>query len=213
MPIHVGNIEKITNDFIQLSELEFNRVLYDALDSSGTNIVHDVDELIFPPSYRLIRVDNRLDLDDIDEPYFELALLSDETKEVVYYNKVIVISDLVLNCRPVSQILVWRTRKPQHKAALSDLAAKIFFHYLIKTYDVVASNISQIIEGTSFWQARMYEALQFGFYVYGYDVMTCELKNILVEDDISKEQSWLWGNAEYYMDRLAIISKIKLPNK
>ncbi|ETS30894.1 hypothetical protein BB987_02815 [Photorhabdus temperata] len=212
MPRHSENIEKITNDFSHLNEPELNRTLYDVFDSSGTDIVNDVDELILPPGYRLVRVDSRLDL-DIDEPHFELALLSDDAKEVVYYNKVIVMNDLVLNCRPASQTLVWRTKKPKHKAALSDLAAKIFFHYLIRTHDVAASNVNQIIDDISFWQARMYEALQFGLYVYGYDVMTCELRNILTEDDVGKEQSWLWGDAEYYMDRLAIISKIKLPNK
>ncbi|KAA1187285.1 hypothetical protein [Photorhabdus heterorhabditis] len=212
MPRYSENIEKITNDFSWLNEPELNCALYSIFDSSGTDIVQDVNELILPPGYRLVRVDSRLDL-DIDEPHFELALLSDDAKEVVYYNKVIVMNDLVLNCSPASQTLVWRTKKPKHKAALSDLAAKIFFHYLIKTYDVVASNVNQIIDDISFWQARMYEALQFGLYVYGYDVMTCELRNILTEDDVGKEQSWLWGDAEYYMDRLAIISKIKLPDK
>ncbi|MBD2798131.1 hypothetical protein ID856_16600 [Xenorhabdus sp. 18] len=210
MPFHLQNIDKIAADFSHLNESVRNRALYDTLNPLAANIVKDVDELILPPGYQLIRVDNRLNLGRIS---FELALLCDITHEVVYYNKVIVTNDVELNCRPVSQVLVWRTKKPQHNAALTGLASKIFFHYLIKSYDVVASDVNQTTEGMSFWQARMYEALQYGLYVYGYDVMSCELKQISNEDDVGNYQSWLWGNAEHYMNRLAIISRVTLPNK
>ncbi|MBC8952510.1 hypothetical protein [Xenorhabdus sp. PB62.4] len=210
MPLHLEKIDKIAADFSHLNESKRNLDLYDALNPLASEIVKDVDELILPPGYRLVRVDNRLDLGKIN---FELALLCDITHEVVYYNKVMVTNDVELNCRPVSQVLIWRTKKPQHNAALTGLASKIFFHYLIKSYDVVVSDVNQTTEGMSFWQARMYEALQYRLYVYGYDVMSGEVRQISNEDDVGYYQSWLWGHAEHYMNRLAIISKITLPNK
>ncbi|PHM69040.1 hypothetical protein [Xenorhabdus kozodoii] len=209
MPLHLENIDKVAADFSHLNESERNRALYDVLNPLANEIVKDVDELILPPGYRLIRVDNRLTL---GRTHFELALLCDITNEVVYYNKVIITNDVELNCRPVSQVLIWRTKKPTHNAALIGLASKIFFHYLIKSYDVVASDVNQTTEGMSFWQARMYEALQYRLYVYGYDVMSGEVRQISNEDEVGYYQSWLWGNAEHYMNRLAIISRIALPN-
>ncbi|MDX7991929.1 hypothetical protein FE394_06015 [Xenorhabdus sp. Reich] len=210
MPFHLENIDKVAADFSHLNESVRNQALYNILNLSAHEIVKDVDELILSPGYRLVRVDSRLNL---NRTHFELALLCDITDEVVYYNKVIVTNDVELNCRPVSQVLIWRTRKPQHKSALTDLASKIFFHYLIKSYDVVASDINQTTEGMSFWQARMYEALHYGLYVYGYDVMSADMIQISNENDVGNYQSWLWGSSEHYMNRLAIISKIRLPNQ
>lgn len=209
MPLHLKNIDKIAADFSHLNEPERNGALYDALEPLSHEIVKDVDELILPPGYRLIRVDSRLDL---NFEHFELAVLCDITHEVVYYNKVTVTNDKELHCRPVSQVLVWRTRKPQHNAALGGLATKIFFHYLIKSYDVVISDRNQTNEGMSFWQGRMYEALMYGLYVYAYDEMNAEIRQISNQDEVGNYQSWLWGNKDHHPHRLAIISKIILPN-
>ncbi|AYA40348.1 hypothetical protein HZS38_07585 [Xenorhabdus nematophila] len=210
MPLHLENIDKIAADFTHLNESKRNSALYDALEPLAYEIVKDVDELILSPGYRFIRIDNRLDL---NKTHFELALLCDITHEVVYYNKVIITNDVELNCRPVSQVLLWRTKKPQHNAVLNGLASKIFFHYLIKSYDVIISDVNQTTEGMSFWQGRMYEALLYGLYVYGYDVMSGEVRRISNQDEVGDYQSWLWGNKDHHPHRLAVISTIILPNK
>lgn len=211
MPKNLIHIDKIAADFDHLVEAERNRALYQAL-VDGKDIVHDINNLILPPGYRLVRVDSRLS-ENIHADHFELALLNDVTKEVVYYNRVVTHNDRELNCRPVSQVLVWRTIRAQHKVILAGLPGKIFFEYLIESYDVVVSDVNQTHDGMSFWQFRMSEALQFNLNVYAYDVMSGELLTIGTEDDIGKYQMWLWGNPDTYQHRLAIISKIELPLK
>lgn len=136
---HLIQIAKITADFSHLVETEQNLALYQLL-SSGAEIVHEVDGLILPPGYRLIRVNDRLGINAV---HFKLALVNDVAKEVVYYNRVVTHNDIELSCRPISQVLVWRTRKPQHTLILAGLATKVFFEYLIKRYDVVVSDVNQ----------------------------------------------------------------------
>lgn len=207
MPKNLIHIDKIAADFSHLVETDRNRALYLSL-ADATEIAHEVRDLILPPGYRLVRLDGRL---DVPQTHFELALLNDVSEEVVYYNRVVTVQDQALNCRPVSQVLVWRTRKPKHNAVLAGIPGKLFYGYLIERYDVVVSDVNQTNEGMSFWLARMYEALEFGFRVYAYDVMSGELNNIRKDDDLGKYQSWLWGDADSYQHRLAIISKIELP--
>lgn len=207
MPKNLIHVDKIVADFSHLVEAERNRALYQAM-TAGASIAHDVHGLILPPGYRLVRINSRL---DVHAEHFELALLNDLTEEVVYYNRVITQRDRELNCRPVSQVLVWRTRKPQHNVVLAGLPGKIFFEYLIESYDVVVSDVNQTNEGMSFWLARMYEAIEFDLNVYAYDVMSGELKTIGAESDVGKYQTWLWGDADHYQHRLAIISKVQLP--
>ncbi|MBJ3779349.1 hypothetical protein JFY47_02250 [Enterobacter asburiae] len=207
MPKNLIHIDKIAADFSHLVEADRNHALYLSL-VGGVEVAHDVRELVLPPGYKLVRVDRRL---DVPQEHFELALLNEVTEEVVYYNRVVTHNDRALNCRPVSQVLVWRTRKPQHNVVLAGIPAKLFFGYLIERYDVVVSDVNQTNEGMSFWLARMYEALGYGLNVYAYDVMSGELKTIGAEDDVGKYQMWLWGDVDNYQHRLAIISRLELP--
>ncbi len=124
MPLHLENIDKIAADFTHLNESKRNSALYDALEPLAYEIVKDVDELILSPGYRFIRIDNRLDL---NKTHFELALLCDITHEVVYYNKVIITNDVELNCRPVSQVLLWRTKKASTQCSAERVSFKNIF--------------------------------------------------------------------------------------
>ncbi|PHM28933.1 phage protein [Xenorhabdus budapestensis] len=102
---------------------------------SGAEITNQIKGLMLPPGYRMVRVDRRLS-DWISQSHFELALVNDASKEVAYYNRVVIQSDVVLNCRPVTQILVWRIRTPQHRAVLRDLAGKVFL--IISLNDIMS---------------------------------------------------------------------------
>ncbi|MGM1297184.1 hypothetical protein ACS0TU_13275, partial [Enterobacter hormaechei] len=162
------------------------------------------------PGYRVVRVDDRKN-GEIPQAHFELALINDLTEEVVYYNRVIIQPDSYLNCRPVTQILVWRTQKPKHRAVLHDFAGIIFMNYLLERYDIIVSDRNQTHEGMSFWQARMYDALEIGLHLYAYDMITCELIEMHDEIELEKGETWLWGDADNFQNRLAIISKYNLP--
>lgn len=207
MPKNFININKIAADFDHLNLSERNHELYLTL-AQGEEISHDVRGLSLPPGYRLMRVDGRL---PVPQTHFELALINTVSEEVVYYNRVVTQVDQALKRRPVSQVLVWRTNKPQHTIVQSGMPTKIFYGYLIERYDVVVSDVNQTNAGMSFWMRRMYEALEYKMHVYAYDVMSGELQTIAVEDDVGKYHSWLWGDADSYQHRLAIISRLELP--
>ncbi len=64
-------IAKVTADFSHLVETEQNFALYQLL-STGAEIVHEVEGLILPPGYRLVRVNDRLGINAV---HFELALV------------------------------------------------------------------------------------------------------------------------------------------
>ena len=166
--------------------------------------------VVLAPGYRLVRVDNRLH-NEVPQEHFELAVVNDLTNEVVYYNRVIFQPDSFLKHRPVTQILVWRTQKPKHRAALRDVAGNIFTQYLLKNYDVVVSDRSQTMDGMSFWHARLFDAIDNNMYVYGYDMMSCELRQMVDESDVLVQMDWLWADEDKHQDRLAIVSKFPLP--
>ncbi|WP_340614125.1 hypothetical protein [Xenorhabdus thailandensis] len=209
MPKKLVDPEKINAVFAHLNEGSDNHALYISL-MGGTDITNQIRGLVFSPGYRMVRVDGRLG-EWISQSHFELALINDVSKEVVYYNRVVIQPDVVLNCRPVTQILVWRIRTPQHRAVLRDLAGKVFFDYLIERYDVIVSDMNQTTDGMAFWQDRMYDALAYNMHVYSYDMISGELHKILTQNDVSSQEIWLWGDPEHYQNRLAIISKNELP--
>ncbi|KAB7676579.1 hypothetical protein [Plesiomonas shigelloides] len=209
MPQRLQDITKVTEIFGHLNETPDNHALYSDM-VGGREIAHEVKDVVLPPGYRIVRVDNRKK-EVIPQEHFELALINDVTSEVVYYNRVIIQPDSFLKCRPVTQILVWRTQKPKHRAILHNFAGIIFMKYLLERYDVIVSDRNQTYEGMSFWQARMYDALELGLHLYAYDMITCELRELKNETELEQGNTWLWGDAEHFQDRLAIISKHKLP--
>ncbi|KAA1181283.1 hypothetical protein [Photorhabdus heterorhabditis] len=211
MPKRLVNPDKVNEVFVHLNEGRDNRALYTTL-MNGSDITSQINGLLLAPGYRMVRVDGRLE-DWISQSHFELALLNDVSQEVVYYNRVIIQPDVVLSCRPVTQILVWRILKREHRVVLRDLAGKVFFDYLLESYNVIVSDMNQTHDGISFWQARMYDALAYNMHVYAYDMITCELHKILSDKEIASKESWLWGDPEHHQNRLAIISKSELPIK
>lgn len=207
MPIKLVNAAKVNEVFAHLNESENNLTLYSAF-ARGYQI--DIKGVILSPGYRIVRVDNRL-LDKIRQEHFEIAVINDVSEDVAYYNRVVIQPDAHLNCRPVTQVLVWRTQKPKHRKELHELAGAIFLNYLLEKYDVIVSDMNQTHEGMSFWQARMYDALGYGLNVYAYDMMSCELHKLINDDDVGRYETWLWGDLEHFQNRLAIISKNVLP--
>ncbi|RAT16176.1 MULTISPECIES: hypothetical protein [Lonsdalea] len=209
MPTKLVNATKVNEVFAHLNESADNHALYSAL-SRGDEI--EIKGMTLSPGYRIVRVDGRLS-DKVDQSHFELALINDVSEDVAYYNRIVIQPDSFLNCRPVTQILVWRTQKPKHRKELHDLAGVIFLEYLLEKYDVIVSDMNQTHDGMSFWQARMYDALAYGMKVYAYDMISCVINEIKSDDDVGRYEQWLWGDPEHYQNRLAIISKLELPAK
>lgn len=208
MPKKLIDAAKLNQVFAHLSESADNHALYFKL-VEGNDISSQIREVTLAPGYRILRVDNRLSC-MFTQQHFELALVNDVTKEVAYYNRALIQPDSFLNCRPVTQVLVWRTLKREHRVVLHELAGTIFLNYLLEKYDVIVSDMNQTHDGISFWQARMYDAIAYGLKVYGYDMISCELRQIKTDDDIGHQEQWLWGDPEHYQNKLAIITKIEL---
>ncbi|MCW2480891.1 hypothetical protein [Candidatus Symbiopectobacterium sp. NZEC135] len=209
MPQQLLNPARVTEVFAHLNETPDNRAVYSEL-VNGNDVTAQIKGVSLAPGYRVVRVDDR-NKGKIQQSHFELALINDLTEEVVYYNRVIIQPDSYLKCRPVTQILVWRTQKPKHRAVLHDFAGIIFISYLLERYDIIVSDRNQTHEGMSFWQARMYDALALGLHLYAYDMITCELREMTNEAELERGETWLWGEIDHFQNRLAIISKFKLP--
>ncbi|CCP03104.1 hypothetical protein BN439_2044 [Erwinia amylovora Ea644] len=208
MPTKLVNATKVNEVFAHLNEVHDNRALYSQLSNAQEITIKG---LTVSPGYRLVRIDDRLK-DRITQSHFELALINDVSEDVAYYNRVLIQPDSFLNCRPVTQVLVWRTQKRQHRKELYDLAGRVFLRYLLEKYDVIVSDMNQTHDGMSFWQARMFDALAYGLKVYAYDMQSCELHEIKTDDEVGHYEQWLWGDPGHYQNRLAIISKLKLPS-
>ncbi|EXU76870.1 hypothetical protein [Erwinia mallotivora] len=207
MPTKLVNAAKINQVFAHLNESEDNRALYSAL-ARGKDV--NIKGVTLSPGYRIVRVDSRLS-GLLSQNHFELALINDVSEDIAYYNRVVIQPDTFLNCRPVTQVLVWRTQKPKHRKELHDLAGIIFLSYLLDQYDVIVSDMNQTHDGMSFWQARMYDALAYGLRVYAYDMISCDLHVMRSDDDVGRYEQWLWGDPQQHQNRLAIISKLPLP--
>ncbi|HHH9441205.1 TPA: hypothetical protein ACP32N_003142 [Pseudomonas aeruginosa] len=209
MPRLLVKPSEIRASFAHLVRSEDNARLYAEL--SAAEQVQDISgeaQCLMAPGYRLIRIDHRVRPSSDD---FEIALLNDVEKYVVYYNKVVISMILDLNCRPATQNLVWRSTHAQHALILRDVAQKVFFNYVLAHYDVILSDNNQTGEGKHFWQRQMSNALAFGFHVYYYQMMTASLQPIPTQADLDDLEDQLWSEEEDKQFHLALISKIVLP--
>lgn len=204
MPRNYVNQEKIDLDFGWLNNTEQNKAKYGEISSQEVSDVARKAKISFPPTYRLVRIDE-------GEHAFQLALLSDSTEEIVYYIQCIVIPDVHLNTKPVTQVLLWRTSVVSHRRVTSGVAEDIFRNYLLETYNIIASDNCQTREGRDFWVRQLGYALEFGECVYRFNRITCELKEINDHSTIRDNSCDLWGDGEDYENILAVISKDPLP--
>ena len=134
MPKLLVNGRKIAEEFAFLSSAERNSAFFSELTKA---VAVDIGRCLsrpLPPSYRLIRIDGRLDDDK-----FEIALLDTATNAVVYYNRVIIVGDIYLEAKPVTQCLVWRTTNYPHSEVLHGVAGDVFFKYLGKLFEQVVA--------------------------------------------------------------------------
>lgn len=94
---------------------------------------------------------------------------------------------------------------------LYHFAGVIFINSLPERYDIIVSDRNQTHEGISFWQARIYDALEIGLHLYAYGMVTCELREMENETELEQGKTWLWGYLEHFQNTLAITSKQQFP--
>jgi hypothetical protein len=209
MPKLIVQREEIRREFAHLVRTEDNARLYQRLsnESRFSDISADAKNPV-PPGYRLLRIDPAPGT-TIHE--FEVALLSDVDRSVVYYNQVSVTGISDLNCRPATQMLVWRSQNAQHQMVLRDVAKNVFFNYILERYDVILSDNNQTAEGKFFWQRQMSLALALGMHVYYYQMLNAALQPIKNQAALNNLEDQLWAEEDNKQYHLALISKIELP--
>lgn len=209
MPKLLVNTSEIRDQFSHLERTEDNSRFYEVLSAAErlSDISADA-QCVLAPGYRLLKVEHRLRLNG-DE--FEIALLNDVDRSVVYYNKVSITAIVDLNCRPATQNLVWRTTNARHDAVLRDTAKKVFFNYILQRYDVILSDNQQTGEGRHFWQRQMSYAIELGLHVYYYQMLTALLQSIPTQDALGDLRDKLWSEADEQQYHLALISRVELP--
>lgn len=214
MPKLLLNERKINQDFAKLTKRDANKSLYDAMTTTAPSVlvtpIERAAKHTLAPGYRLVRVDGR-EPEINGFPTFEIALLNDITQQVVYYNHVIITQVSDLNCRPASQMMVWRSSDQKHEAVLNNLANNVFFNYILERYDVILSDSSHTGQGQFFWKRQMSSALARGLYVYFYRMLEAQLEPILNQEALDELDESLWGEDDRYSHHLAIISRINLP--
>ncbi|USD64597.1 hypothetical protein [Vibrio sp. SCSIO 43136] len=200
MPRNYNDQMKIEHDFGWLDDFEENSQKYAEFCKTEVQDIASQVKIPFPPTYRLIRTE--LDGDD-----FYIALVCDSTEEIVYYIKCRVWEDVVLNAKPVTQVMLWRTNVIEHRRVTSGVAEEIFRSYLLEQYHVVASDSCQTREGRDFWVRQLGYALQYGEYVYRYHRIECDLQQITDHSLVRNNKADLWGDDMDYENVLAVISK------
>ncbi len=203
MPRNYVEQAKIDTDFGWLNNSSENNAKYLQCDGTGTGVCTEISadaKVSLPPGYRLVRKNK-------DASHFEVALLCDVTKEVVYFISCSIWEDVVLNAKPVTQVMLWRTSNVKHRKVTSGITEEVFRNYLLESYNVIASDNCQTREGRDFWVRQIGYALVYGEFVYRYDRMNSQLQPITEHASVRDNSCDLWGDDEKYENILAIISK------
>ncbi|MDD2817130.1 MAG: hypothetical protein PHP00_15595 [Thiotrichaceae bacterium] len=230
MPKLFFSMKDVRNDFSFLELAEPNHQLYLSFkDNECFSISTQIEGLILPDGYDIIRINNFVSdhemmakesaislsnhpLADIQKSFpkkSQIALVSHLEEKVVYYNKLIINYDIALSCKPVTQVLLWRTSDPRYRNVVRGLAEKVFFDYLLNNYDIIFSDNYQSIYGQRFWETCLLQAIDDGLYTYMYEQMSAKLVRLTRELFESKKVE-IWGDEEKFAWILAIISKSEI---
>lgn len=200
-PGKIGMLKRVEND-------RENNLLYERLSCSPvTNIASQAKHPV-PPGYRLIRADNRANK-------FEIALLDDHTKAVVYYNEVFCLDWWNIENKPATQSFVWRSTHFSYKNIVRDLASNVFFNYILENHVVMLSDREQSYSGRDFWLRQLSAALGMGFYTYHCEDQELKASLTLIPDQstLNNLVNDIWGvsDTDHFHNQLALISKKQLP--
>ncbi len=152
------SVKDVRADFLELTES--NHQLYLSFkDNESFSIRTQIEGLILPDGYDIIRtndfvsenegvdkeskisISNHLlaNIQESSPKKSQIALVSHLEQKVIYYNKLIINYDIALGCKPITQVLLWRTPDPRYRNIVRGLAEKVFFDYLLNNYNIIFS--------------------------------------------------------------------------
>lgn len=209
MPQIIEN-KDLYKEFVKLSDPDKNRQLYlDIVESEFSDISNQLGRNL-PPGYRCLRQETPPRVGP-DLPGFNIALVNDVSKTVIYYNSVVVMNISDLNVKPACQSLIWRSRSERHRPVLHDFARDVFFNYILPRYVAIVSDSNQSLGGRFFWEGQVQAAMAKDKHVYYYKMNQAQIEPIVDESDFEAISKHIWGNDRDYANNLVIISEAELP--
>ena len=162
-----------------------------------------------PFGYRLVKSKT--------EDQYRLITESD-SPVTAYAVKLAFYDHIVPGSETCTQVMVWRSNRPEHQRAVSGLAA-LFFQYLVSHYSVVVSDSQQTHSGRRFWELRIMEALsREDMHVYVSDGTQGDRDGVIPLSEIHSDREFYevwnefsWGRErDIHSLRLLVISRHKL---
>ena len=170
-----------------------NVALYTAL--AGAERVQKICEQLgsAEPGYRLIRIDDRLNMDAGSE--FEIALLDDASASVAFYDKITLVRCPSNSSRHIARSQIWRSTDMRHSLALRDISQKVLFGYLIHHHDILLEEFMVSGAGKFYWHRQVSRAIDGGLHVYLYEAATQLLRPIPTQRALNEIEDAVWSEA------------------
>jgi len=145
----------------------------------------------------------------------EYRLITQEKNpETVYAVRLEETKDFTSPVRACIQVMVWRTRQPQHDHAVQGLARKFFCHFL-QTHSIIVTDSAQTNAAKVMWESMIAWALREpDHHVYVWDGTRSDAQLMAVKswhDFCEHWQRFCWGSQpDSHLMRRVIISTIPL---
>lgn len=211
-----GLLERTTSDNhmpITLPDTHFNQILSREVPNrddtsaflAGETRVFTLPGFIVPFGYALYVCPE-------DKQY---RLVTEEPRpETVYAVRLEETEDFTSPLRACIQIMVWRTRQPQHEQAVHGLARR-FFCYFLRTRSIIVTDSAQTNAAKVMWESMIAWALRDrDHYVYIWDGTRSDRPLIPVSDWHAFCEYWItfcWGSQpDSHLLRRVIISTLPL---
>lgn len=159
------------------------------------------------PGFRLIRVDHRLESDDVN--HVEIALIDDAELSVAYYDRVTLEYIPKVSRRQVARNQVWRSASMRHSQALLDISKKVLFGYIVDEYDLLLTEHDVSNNGYFYWHRQVSRAIELGLYVYAYEPATQTLLPIPSQSVLNDIEGQVWSGTDHD-PMLALVSRLPL---
>ncbi|MBV7264124.1 hypothetical protein KCG43_19105 [Photobacterium sp. WH24] len=169
---------------------------------------------VVPHGYRLLIGAEKPAAEGMEQT---ICLVADgQEPETVYKVKMLVRNapNAYLASKNCTQLIVWRTFDPRHRAVVTGFPRTIFNH-LLDSHDIMITDEQQTSDGKRFWMERIADAIsvpeQFVYYIdldNLDDSLVPKIESIDTYDEfVDSYVSVGWGNDDNYRSRVFMISK------
>jgi hypothetical protein len=135
---------------------------------------------------------------------------SDKEPKIIYLMQYEVNFHKFIGRQCAQQVIVWKNFRAPHT---EDIAKNIFFNHLLQSYQTVITDSMQTPDGQHFWDNRVANSLQKGFYVYYVSLIPhreiVRIANLKQYDELANNKD-VWGNEGKHRARRVLITTKQL---